>query len=143
MDRCSSFRGVPAYFAASCLKLHDMLDTESEGEQFKDLVERFDDAIPNARVIRDELERLDEEQVDFSPVFLTREDPETTGASESQISLHINDVCLDLTTGIKEAERLSAAAMDLLWGTLERCLREAAAEALPQGAGSPRPAPST
>lgn len=135
-----------------CRKMHDMLDPEMEGEPFKDLVDRFEEAIPNAHVIRDELESLDEGLVDFSPVFLTRddpqtmdalEDPETMGASEGEISLHINDVCLDLTTGIKEAERLSAGAMDLLWGTLERCLREAAAEAFPQGAGFPLPTPST
>ena len=144
----------------ACWKSHDMLDPELEGEPFKKVLDRFDQAIPNARVIRDELEHLDEGLVDFSPVFLTRDDvqtleaddpqtrealvdPKTMVASEGEISLHINDVCLDLTAGIKEVERLSAGAMDLLWATLERCLREAAAEALEQGAGSPRPTPST
>lgn len=131
-----------------CSKMHEMLDPELEGEPFKELLDRFEEAIPDGRVIRDELEHLDEGLVDYNPVFLTRndpptmdafEDPEAMGVSEGEISLHFNDVCLDLSTGIKEAERLSAGAMDLLWGTLERCLREAAAEAFPQGADSARP----
>lgn len=86
-----------------CASIHD----EPPNTPFDDAVLAFKDAIPTYRAIRNHFEHFNEREMkDGMNVFVTNDG--------LQLTLHVNDLRLDLSTAVTEAQRLASSCSTAL-----------------------------